>query len=253
MPANQPPYNNPPITGNSQSLLNTQTAEEVLPRPQMGFGDARNTYRYMLENLRTGRGAEEWFPGMLETFRGSEEHLADLMRRTAPMFASTLYSSEPYQQLQNWQQWDKSMQAYGTGAGMIARGAQQAGQEQQNQLGRAGLARSGASAAIAQQAQQTAATQQSDLWTRLYQAQAANRARYAAQAYDVQRNVAQLALGMTPSPRISGQEQNLWPSIISAAGQAGGAYLGSQGGDNGGTQQGQQGDEFKVMDTTTWF
>lgn len=122
----------------------------------------------------------------------------------APQLAASLGGMPATDFLMDFRNVQNPMQAFGQGAGMIGQGAQRALQQSQQELGRAGLGRSGAMAGLSQRAAQGAATQQAGLFTDLYQATQQRQMESALRAFDLQRQIAQMALGQSMLPRDAG-------------------------------------------------
>jgi hypothetical protein len=135
--------------------------------------------------------------------------LVPIMQNFAPFIASSLYGSKGYQFLQDPNNWDQSMQAYGSGAGMLARQSQRSLGQTREQLARMGLGRSGAMAAAGQQSAMGLADQQANLFTQLQQQSVQNRLMGAQRATNAEQEIARLALAMTPQPRVTPQKHDL--------------------------------------------
>jgi hypothetical protein len=163
-----------------------------------------DSYLRLLEGLRRGEGPTEQLRGMLERFQGSPGDLEDYLKRAAPFIAGGLGGTEPFGYLQDFRNVENPLQAYGRGAGMIGQGAAQGLAGAQNQLARAGLGRSAAMSGLASRAASGASAQQASLYTDLYQATQARQAANAQRAFDLHRQVAQMALGQSMTPRVEG-------------------------------------------------
>lgn len=161
--------------------------------------------------------------------------------RLAPFITTGLTNVPAFGALQDFENLENPMQAFGAGAGMIGQGGAQALQRGQNQLARAGLGRSSAMAGLANRTASGVANQQAGLFTNLYQASQARRAANAQRAFDLHRQIAQMALGQTLTPR-DAQFGNPNPGVSSGsailsgglAGLGAGAPLGPIGAGVGG-------------------
>jgi hypothetical protein len=196
------------------------TVRKEFPQGMAQFYD--DSYLRLLEGLRAGEGPSQQLQGILERFKGKPGNLEDFMGRAGPFIAGSLGGTQPFNYLQNFQGIENPMQAYGRGAGMIGQGAAQGLQGAQNRLGRAGLGRSAAMSGLASRAASGASAQQANLYTDLYQATQQKQAANAQRAFDLHRQIAQMALGQNMTPRVDGGGGG--PS------QVGGAISGALGG-----------------------
>lgn len=185
------------------------------------------------------QGGLSYYKRLLEGFPGNEQNLIDYLQRFPDLINAgitagvqgELQGSDAYKYLQDFRNVSDPMQAYGVGAGQIAQSGQEAFNRGAMQLQRAGLGRSAALSSLASQTAQAAGNQQSDLYTRLYQQKLAGTAAAAREAFDLQRQIATLALGAAPTPRVPPQERpNLWGQIAPLLGQSLGSWLGNQAG-----------------------
>ena len=155
--------------------------------------------------LQGGQSLSQILQQLLGGFTGSRQSLAKQPGLYAPFLAGALEGQDPFKFLQDFRNVENPMQAYGAGAGMIGQGAAQGLQGASNRLARAGLGRSSALAGLASQSAQSTANQQSNLFTNLFQAQQQRQAQNAMSAFDLHRQIAQMALGQSLAPRDGGQ------------------------------------------------
>lgn len=183
-----------------QKFLGPNAAPQNPNVPQTIAERYPDTWRTIAEQIGEGRGPSSVFGNLLANFRGGMD-MSSFLDWAGPWLATTLYDSPGYRFSQDPANWDKTMQSYGMGAGMIGEGARQGLTQGQQQLARSGLGRSGAMAALASEAQSRAATGQANLWTQLQQQSVQNKLAAARQAYDLDRDIMGLALGVRPYPR----------------------------------------------------
>lgn len=185
------------------------------------------------------------YSGFLQNYVGTPDQVDIALRRMAPFTAMSLGNTAAMRHMQNFQNFDyvqpqEVMQGYGAAAGGLASAGGQAVQMGQQNLARAGLGRSAAMGAMAGQVASNVGGQQADLYTRMYQQALQQRmmntqlqAQFAGQSFDMQRQMAQLALGMTPEPRTQ-QKDSLWGPIAQVGGSALGKFLEMLGGGGAG-------------------
>lgn len=176
--------------------------------------------------LESGDDGTESAMRLLRDFQGKPEHMEELIgsnmfKYNAPQF---LRNSDAYNYLQDFENLDRSMDAYGAGAGQIAANAQNQLRAGQQQLAAAGLGRSTAMAGMANQMALGAANQQANLFANMWQQHVNNTSRYAAMAFDMDRQVTQMALGQD----LMARDANIDEGMSESAGYwgLGGAVLG---------------------------
>lgn len=169
------------------------------------YADSYKILKDFLGGQKGMGGQADLFADILGGFKGGPGELEGFMERAAPFLAQSLRGGAGAQYMLDPSNWDMgAMGAYGPGAGQIGLGGAQAQRAGQGALARMGLGRSGASAALAQQALQQTTGQQAGLFSNLFQRAQQNRMMNAQNAYGINRDIAQLALGQTPTPRMSG-------------------------------------------------
>lgn len=211
----------------------------------------------VLEQIDPNTGGPAAYMGnLLNTHQASWNEMQEALKRNAAFVPSTLTTTQGYQDLNNYQerlgqlpQESDVMAAYGSQAGSAAAAAGKGYARSKGMMQRAGLGNSAAMAALANQHSQGLAGQQSDLYSKMYQAAMSQRMtnaqmqqQWAGQAYDTNRDIAQMTLGAMPAARVPAQNTNLWGQVAQTAGSAIGSYLaGSYGGGAGnmGSQFGQ--------------
>lgn len=198
------------------------------------------TYGAALNSLGDQKeGPGGFLKDLLDDFQGRPQDMEVALQRARPFIAGSLGNTKGFKDIQNYQQQvdqlpqqSQMMQAFGTQAGQQAQAAGRAGARSRGAMANAGLGNSSAMAALAGQQAQALAGNQSDLFTKMYQASLAQRMQnaqlqqnWAARAYDTQRDIANMAMGAFPNPREPSQKTNLWGPIAQTAGQAIGNYL----------------------------
>lgn len=170
---------------------------------------------------------------ILPTFFGSipgETHqraVREWFSDMSPALALSLFNSPSYGFLQDRGNWDDSMGAYGAGAGILGEQAARGESQGQQQLSRMGLGRSGARAALSGQTAQALGSQQANLFSNLYQQSIANRLTGAQRAFDLDRAIMGMALGMPMSQRTEDDGSGIKAMAANALGQGAGQLLGS--------------------------
>ncbi len=142
----------------------------------------------------------------------------------------SLGATSSYKTLQNYGQFNDPMSAFGGTAGQIAQGAKQQETAGLQGLARSGLGRSSARASVASGAAANASNQTSDLFSGLRQQSMQQRQSMANTAFDTDRMVTSLALGMNPDPRAAGafrqgERTSKTGQIIQMAGGVGGSIM----------------------------
>jgi len=201
----------------------------------------------LMQSLEQGQGLGSFMPQLLQQFRGKPSDLEDFLRRATPFLYSGMSASPATGYLQNFQQNANPMAAYGQGSAQIGAAGAQAQTQGTQQLSRMGLGRSAARGALASKVAQGVGTGRANLYSDLYQRDLAMKQQAAAQAFDVERQIAQLALGGRVDPRVGGgggDDSGLWSQILGGVGTLAGAYFGgpagAAAGGAGGTAVGQE-------------
>lgn len=187
-------------------------------------------------------------------FNGDREDWQKMLRDMGPGVAASLANTGAYRDIQNYGQYDlpqpeEYMQGYGQQAGQLAAGASQNLRQSRNALARRGLGNSAAMASLAAQHSQALNSGQQSLYADMVKASLAQRvantqmqSQWAGRAFDVNQNIASMALGSLQAPREPAQKTNLWGSIASGAGAALGNYMALSNGSS--SQQGNMGQQF---------
>ena len=150
---------------------------------------------HFLPGFESGGGPTQIYEDLLKNYSGKWEWLQHLQEAGGPFIAASLGKMPSAEFQMDFMNMENPMQAFGQGAGMIGTGAAQGLQAGQNQMARAGLGRSASMSGMAQRATQGAANQQAGLFTNLYQATQQRQSQNARNAFDLQRQIAQMALG----------------------------------------------------------
>jgi hypothetical protein len=182
----------------------------------------------LLQGLQSG-GQEggDALTSLLQNFKGSANDMQYFLEKAAPFLAggqsNALLGSDAYKQLNDKSQWDLgALSGYGPAAGQIAQGAQRSIKQGAGQLAASGLGRSAARSSMAQMGQAGAATDQSNLWSNVWQQAQRNRMQSAGNALDAHRLIAQMALGQLPTPRVQQDDGGNMGAIAGMAGGVGG-------------------------------
>lgn len=218
--------------GGRSSLAERQQAGDVGNKESLD-----NNYLQLLGLMKGGAGGggiQDAYKDVLGNFLGNEQHLRSTMQTMGPFIASMLFQSDPYKRLQDVDSLDTTMQQYGPLAGKIGAAQAQGLQRAGTQAARSGLGRGAAMAGIQSQAQLGAAGQQADLFTQLQQQSMQNRVQNLRYAHQADQDIARLALGVQPAPRIKQKDSNLLGPIAGALGTAVGGFLGPLGAAAGG-------------------
>lgn len=159
----------------------------------------------ILEGLQGGADSGAIYRDILQNFKGRPGDLEKFMQQAAPFLAQGLRGGPGYQYMQDPANWDLgAMGAYGQAAGQLGQAGRQASTLGQTALSQMGLGQSTARAALAQRAQMQTGAQQAGLFSDLFQRAQQNKMMGAQRAFDINRDIAQLALGQTPTPRLEG-------------------------------------------------
>lgn len=237
--------------GSKSAAKKRRTREYRQIEGEGGLANHDPTYGAARDSL----GEQDEGPGgllsnLLGNFQGRPQDMEIALQRARPFIAGSLGNTKGFKDIQNYQQQvdelpqqAEMMQAFGTQAGQQAQAAGRAGARSRGMLANSGLGNSSAMAALAGQQAQGLAGNQSDLFTKMYQASLAQRMQnaqlqqnWAGRAYDTQRDIANMAMGAFPNERTPAEKTNLWGPIAQTAGQAIGSYL--AGGYGGGTGAG---------------
>lgn len=196
-------------------------------------------------------GPAGYYRELLATHQGGWAEMQEALKRNAAFVPATLTGTQGYKDINDYHktldtlpQQKDIMAAYGSKASSMAQNAGRSLQRSKGMMQRSGLGNSAAMAAIANQHSQGLAGNQADLYSQMYQASLSQRMtnaqlqqQWAGRAYDVNRDIASMALGSAPAPREPAQKTNLWGQIAQTAGSAIGTYLagsyGSQAGNMG--------------------
>ena len=218
------------IGGVPGAIIGARQGGKKRPPPnQMGLASGQGglakypEWRSLYQSLQGGGNPQGMFQGVLGSFAQNPQDLRSFFEEAAPFIASSLFGSKGYQYTQDPNNWDQSMQAFGAGAGQIARSATRQTRSAQNQLATMGLGRSSAMAGVASGINQQAGGQMAGLYTNLFQQGVQNRLRAAQQAYGLDEAIISLALGHKPS-RLPPSGPDPWMQL---AGQALGGGLGA--------------------------
>lgn len=194
-----------------------------------------DSWKILSEGLGAGRGVDQILGDVLKGFKGKPGNLEDFLKQASPFLgagaAGQIKGTAGFKHLDDPANWDMgALASFQPAAGAMARGSAQGLQAGTNQLAAAGLGRSGARASLRQQAAQNLAGQQGDLWSRVFQQSQQNRMQSALNNIDAHRTVAQIALGMAPTPRTTEQGQGGGGDWLSGLLGAAGAFGGLAGG-----------------------
>lgn len=187
-------------------------------------------------------GVQGYLGNLLKNFQGRPEDMQIAMERLRPFMGAMTSNTKAFQDLQNYGQLaaqlpsqTEMMQGYGNAAGRQAQASAQGYQQARGALGNMGLGNSAAMASLAGQHAASLSSNQSDLYSKMYQASLQQRVQnaqlqnnWAARAYDAQQQIAQMTMG-AGTPRAPQQETNLWGPIAQTAGQAIGSYFAGSG------------------------
>lgn len=192
----------------------------------------------LLQSLQGGQDASATLTNLLQQFKGKPGDLTDFLEQASPFImasqANALKQTGAFKHLQDESKWDLgAMAGYGTAAGQLGRGTQQAVQGASQGLAQAGLGRSSARASMTGALRQQGSAAQADLWSRTHQQSQMNRQNSALNAMDAHRTLAQLAMGMQPTPRVieqGGGSGMGWMGALGAAGSLFGGLGGAIGG-----------------------
>lgn len=216
------------LAGGAYKLFSSSKNKKKRRREQQAIATAGGLQGYRpetfgkLAQMLPSTGGLGFYKNLITGYPGNEQNLQDFLQRFPDLVNAGIISgvqgelrgSPAYQYLQNFQNIDQSMQAFGAGSGQIAGNTRAAQQQGATAMARSGLGRSSAQAALAGRLAQNAAGQKAGLFTDLYQRKVANTAMYANQAFDMQRQIAQLAMGAAPVPRVQPEKgPNAWAQI----------------------------------------
>lgn len=243
------------LTKKRTGKINAQNNAMQQPDAQVGHaipGGMANFYddswKQLLGGMQGGQDASTTLTNILASFKGRPGALEDFMQQAAPFIqasqANALKQTDAFKYINDPTNWDKgAMAGYGTGAGQIAQGTQSAINQGQQQLASSGLGRSSASAALMGNLRSQGSAQTADLWSRSFQQAQQNKMSGAMQAMDTHRTLAQMALGMAPTPRVQDEGGSTMGGIMSGvgAGAAVGSALGPIGAGVGGVLGGVAG------------
>lgn len=181
-----------------------------------------DSYGAIRDYLNTNAGINDDSPGgiyrtILNNFKGNPEDLQEFLKNSGPFVAASLQGSKSFQEATRLD-YDDPMQALGGVQGSIAGAATQGNQVGQRSLTQQGLGRSSARAGLAAQTQQQAGGQMGNAYQGLYQQRNDQRRRAATSAFDQQRLVASMALGMNPAPRVEMPRNDGKDQLYSGAG-----------------------------------
>jgi hypothetical protein len=220
-----PPPPPPPAQIDGITQPGSKTVSKRKPEGLARFFD--DSYLQVLQGMEGGKQTSDIYQDILREFKGDQKHIEPFLKKASPFLAGSLGSSDQARFMQDFRNVENPMQAFGQGAGMIGQGAAQSLQAGQNQLARSGLGRTGAMAGLAQRATQGAANQQSGLFTNLFQATQQRQSANAARAFDLQRQIAQMALGQNMTPRDGGGGQGISSGAAIGGGALSGAGVGA--------------------------
>lgn len=202
----------------SPDNLAMETVEKQRPDGIASFYD--DSYGSLQRTFDAGWNQSDAMFQLLQDFKGDRGDWVEFLEESGPLRAGFLRNNPAYGYLQDFENRDKSMQAYGAGAGQIGQAAMAQTRQGQQSLAAAGLGRSTAMAGLANRMALGATTQQANLYASLWQQHVQRESMFAQQAFDIDRQVTQLALGQQMTPRTMGDDGgNGWWGV-------GGAVLG---------------------------
>ena len=216
-------------TGKSKTQRNIRNAGG-LDKYDPQAGQAR-------EAIGTQEGPAGFIGKSLEGFNGDREDWQKMLKDLGPALAASQANTGAYRDIQSYGEYDlpepeEYMQAYGSQAGQLAKQSGANSRATQSAMARRGLGNSAALSALAGQQSQALSGQQSDLYSKLYQGSLSQRmantqlrSQWAGRAFDVNQNIASMALGSLQAPREPAQKTNMWGSIAQGAGAALGNYF----------------------------
>jgi hypothetical protein len=167
-----------------------------LGTPQEGWLTRMHGQARGLENAGVGQdGFGRAYLDFLESTGATHGTFDIELGMNKPLFALSLMDTQPFRDIQNYQQYTDVMGTYGVGAGQIGQAAQQGAVSAQNQMARMGLGRSASSAAIQGNAQMQAMSQQALMRNNLARQQMQLRQQGAQNAYNALQGITAMALG----------------------------------------------------------
>jgi hypothetical protein len=212
----------------SQVPPNFQVQKQY-PGGTAGFYD--DSWLQILKGLQGGNNTGEMMQNLLQNFSGNPEQMKLIMQQMQPFIAAGMFNDPAYKNIADFEgrtekDRQQTMQAYGTGAGMIGDQGRQATTMGQQKLGRMGLGRGAASAGLASRVAQQTGAQQGGLFSSLYEGHRNRTEGYAQQSLDATRGLTQMVLTGVSPERSEPQKQSLWGPAIGALGSGVGGLLG---------------------------
>lgn len=174
-----------------------------------------DSWGILQNSLQNGQGIDQTLQNILGGFKGKPGDLEDFLSQARPFLGAAagnqLRGTDAFKQLNDTSKWDLGATAsYAPAAATMGKQAAVGLQQSQNNLAASGLGRSAARSALATQAQLGLGAQQGNLWSQTYQKAQQNRMASAQNALDAHRQVAQIAMGLAPTPREPMQGQGNW-------------------------------------------